>query len=95
MSEHFPLLVPGAEADAKSIEVCAPFDRTPIAKVQCAGVAGVDRALQTAYDLFRQRDRWLSPARRVDILRAPPQSCTSAASILALEAAREGGKPLD
>ena len=50
--------------------------------------------MQTAYALFRDRDRWLSPARRIEILGGGRDSCNERREELALEAAREGGKPL-
>jgi acyl-CoA reductase-like NAD-dependent aldehyde dehydrogenase len=94
MTERLPLLVPGAEAQGADIEVFAPFDRTLIATVACAGQAGIERALQTAYDLFRDRDGWLSPARRIQILQTAAAIMQSRREELAVEAAREGGKPL-
>jgi acyl-CoA reductase-like NAD-dependent aldehyde dehydrogenase len=94
MVEHFPLLAPGAEADPQTVQVQAPYDRSPIATVACAGRPGVDRALQTAGDLFRNRDGWLRPVRRVEILRRAADIMQQRREQLALEAAREGGKPL-
>ena len=94
MAEHFPLLVPGAEAEGRDVEVFAPLDRSLIATVACAGAEGIQRALQTAYALFRDRDRWLSPARRIDILRRAAALMQERREELALGAAREGGKPL-
>jgi acyl-CoA reductase-like NAD-dependent aldehyde dehydrogenase len=94
MLEHFPLLVPGGQPDGQSVEVLAPFDRSPIATVERTGESGVEHALQTAYSLFRDRDRWLSPARRIEILTRAAAIMQQRREHLALEAAREGGKPL-
>lgn len=69
MTEHFPLMVPGARPDAQLAEVRAPFDGSLIATVEQVGREGVDRALATADALFRDRDQWLTPARRIEILR--------------------------
>ncbi len=93
MAEHYPLLVPGAAA-AGQVEVVAPFDGTPIATVEQADRAGVERALATAASLFRDRDAWLSPDRRIDVLARTVHIMHHRREELAVEAAREGGKPL-
>jgi len=93
MAEHFPLLVPGAKA-AGQIEVVAPFDGAPIATVEQADRTGVERALATAESLFRDRDSWLSPGRRIEILGRTVHIMHQRREELAVEAAREGGKPL-
>ena len=56
--------------------------------------AGAERALATAHALFQDRDAWLSPARRIEILRQAADILQQRREQLALEAAREGGKPL-
>ena len=75
-------------------EVRAPFDGTLIATVPSAGEAEVEEALASAYALFRDRDAWLAPARRIQILRRAAALMEQRAESLAVEAAREGGKPL-
>jgi len=67
MASEFPLLLPGVRA-AGQREVCAPFDGTPLARVETADAAGASQALATASALARDRDAWLSPARRIEIL---------------------------
>ena len=62
MPEHFPLMVPGATPDDDLMEVHAPFDRTLIAAIERGGPSVVEKALDTAYRLFRDRDAWLSAA---------------------------------
>lgn len=94
MSEHFPLMVPDARPSEGALQVCAPYDGSLIANVDTADAVAVDSALQTAYALFRNRDRWLSPASRIGILRKAASLMEERAEHLALEAAREGGKPL-
>ena len=94
MSEHFPLMVPGAEPAAEPAVVRSPFDGSPIATVEQVDQAGAERALATADALFRNRDAWLSPARRIEILRRAAAIMQERREQLALEAAREGGKPL-
>ena len=91
---HFPLMAPGLQPAAKHAEVFAPYDRSLIATVEQADRAGVHRALETAYGLFRNRDAWLSPARRIEILERTGTIMQDCRNELALDAAREGGKPL-
>ena len=93
MNDHFPLLVPGARA-AGTMEVTAPFDNAVIATVEQADQAGVEKALTTAYRLYRDRDEWLSPAKRIAILDRAIEIMRERRDELAIEAAREGGKPL-
>ena len=68
MPEPHPLLVPGAAPSAVTTEVRSPYDGALIATVATAGEAAVEQALVTAYALFRNRDAWLPPAKRIEIL---------------------------
>jgi len=94
VAEHFPLIVPGATPDDEHVEVRAPFDGSLIATVERAGRDGVQRALATAHALFRDRDGWLPPPVRIEILAKAARLMQQQRETLALEAAREGGKPL-
>ena len=94
MSEHFPLMVPGAAAAGEQAEVRSPFDGSLLATVEQVDDTGAERALATADCLFRDRDAWLSPARRIEILRRAAAIMHECRDELAVEAAREGGKPL-
>ena len=94
MDKHFSLMVPEASATAEPLAVTAPFDNAPIATVDTADGEGVDRAFATAHHLFRNRDAWLSKVRRIDILSKAAEITRGRRETLALEAAREGGKPL-
>ncbi|MBV8135656.1 MAG: aldehyde dehydrogenase family protein [Deltaproteobacteria bacterium] len=88
-------MVPGAgRSTTAPLEVRAPFDGQLIAIVETADARTVELALAMAYALFRDPDRWLSPARRIEILRRAAQLMEARAPSLALETAREGGKPL-
>jgi acyl-CoA reductase-like NAD-dependent aldehyde dehydrogenase len=94
MTDHFPLMVPGSKTTSPPREVSAPYDGTLLATVDTADGGIAERALATAYALYRNRDAWLLPARRIDILRNVAKLMQDRAESLALEAAREGGKPL-
>lgn len=87
-------MVPGAQPDARPAEVVAPFDGALIATVEQVNRTGVQQALATADALFRNRDAWLRPARRIEILRRAAAIMEGRRDELAREAAREGGKPL-
>ncbi len=94
MSEHFALLVPGAMPDPVPHQVVSPFDGSPIGSTDRVGPEGVETALATAHRLFRNRDAWLSPARRAAVLDRLAALLREHRDTLALESAREGGKPL-
>ncbi len=94
MTEKYPLLIPGATTDDGVLQVVAPYDNSLIAEVTAADHAAVDKALETADALFRDRDKWLHPSRRIEILAKAAMILSSRAEMLAVEAAREGGKPL-
>ena len=91
---HFPLLVPDAQPEGLDVEVLSPFDRSVIATVARGGRGAVEQALKTAHALSRDRDGWLSPARRIEILARAALLMQQEREVLAVEAAREGGKPL-
>ena len=76
------------------MSVTAPFDGSLIATVDTGGTDAVNKALATAHGLFRDRDAWLSPARRIEILERTAVLMTERRDELASAAAREGGKPL-
>lgn len=90
----YDLMIPGANSAAKPVTVFAPWDRTPIGEVAAADAATVETALATAYALFRNRDAWLSRVKRIEVLEKAQALMRERAEMLALEAAREGGKPL-
>ena len=94
MTEHFPLLVAGATTTGGKLEVRSPWDESLIATVDTADAAAIEQALATAQSLFRDRNRWLTPARRIEVLDRVAQIMAGRAEELAQAAAREGGKPL-
>src|SRR5262245_4391130 len=94
MTHRFGLLVPGVTSTSAPITVYAPFDRTPIGEVASADAATVEHALATAYRLYRNRDTWLPAAKRIEILERTEALLRARAETLAVESAREGGKPL-
>jgi len=93
MPNHFKILIPGAKADGK-IEVTAPYDGAFIATIDTGGSDAVEQALAIADALFRDKKNWLSKEQRIKILEKTANIMQSRFDELAMEAAREGGKPL-
>jgi acyl-CoA reductase-like NAD-dependent aldehyde dehydrogenase len=93
MPEHFKLLVPGATA-AGSVDVTAPYDGAHIATIETGGSDAVDIALNDAYQLFADKKQWLTAEQRIEVLEKAADIMQSRFDELAIEAAREGGKPL-
>jgi acyl-CoA reductase-like NAD-dependent aldehyde dehydrogenase len=94
MPEHHPLLVPDAPAPGKPMEVDAPWDGAIIATIDTAGADVVDHALAAAHRLYRDRDAWIPRPERIAILQRAAAIMKERREHLAVEAAREGGKPL-
>lgn len=92
-TERHPLMIPGA-LPAGEMAVTAPYDGSAIARVAVADAAAVDLALATAHALYRDRDAWLGGGQRIAILEQAAALMHERREALALEAAREGGKPL-
>lgn len=93
MTAHFPLLIPGATATGQ-VEVTAAYDSTVIATVDTGGSDAVETALSTADALFRDKINWLPAEQRIQVLEKTASIMQSRFDELAVEAAREGGKPL-
>src|SRR5437868_8848778 len=91
--DQFGLMIPGATSKSSSITVHAPFDRKPIGTVATADAGAVEHALKTAHGLYRNRDAWLPAVKRIEILEKAVALMKERAEFLAIEAAREGGKP--
>lgn len=94
MANEFALMIPGATTNNGALKVASPYDGSEIATLTTADRAAIDKALENAHRLFRDRDRWLKPHQRIGILEKTVGLMTKRSDELALEAAREGGKPL-
>ncbi len=94
MPDLFKSMIADAPTPAGTIEVFAPFDRSVIASIETSGADAIEQALNTADQLFRDRSQWLPVDRRIAILEKTTAIMTEQAEQLAIEAAREGGKPL-
>ena len=92
--EKFPLMIPDGSTASDPTTVNAPYDGSAIATVDTADGGAVETALANAHALFRDRDKWISVPQRIEILEGVIEIITADADTFAIEAAREGGKPL-
>ncbi|MEJ8570729.1 aldehyde dehydrogenase family protein [Microbaculum marinum] len=76
------------------LEVVQAFDRAPFAQIPTDDAAALERKLQAAERVFRDRDGWLKPHQRIAVLRKLAALMEGRRDHLALQIAREGGKPL-
>ncbi|MEO3997330.1 aldehyde dehydrogenase family protein [Mesorhizobium sp. CAU 1732] len=76
------------------LEVVQAFDRAPIAEIETDDAAALERKLQAAEHAFKDREGWLKPHQRIAILRKLAALMERERDHLAMQIAREGGKPL-
>ncbi len=93
-ADRYPLLIEGSLPAAGTTIVTAPYDGAKIAELETGGAEHVDKALAIAHGLYRDRDSWLPLSQRIEILEKAAHIMSEHHETLALEAAREGGKPL-
>jgi len=93
MTEHYPLLIAGVSSGDELV-VTAPFDGQHIGTVALANNEAAEKALSTAYGLYRDKSKWLSGATRISVLENAAAIMQERFEYLSVEAAREGGKPL-
>lgn len=92
--EKFTVMIKGAVGSGKSLTVTAPWDGCEIAQVPYASSADIETALATAHEIFSDRKAWLPKPERLRVLEKAAVLMQQQAEYLAIEAAREGGKPL-
>ncbi len=76
------------------LQVFSAYDRVLLAELPTQSESEARDALGRAYALYSDRSAWLSPAQRIVILTRLRALIHEQRGGLALEAAREGGKPL-
>ncbi len=76
------------------LQVVQAFDRALIAEIPTEDAAALETKLQAAQKVFADRDGWLKPHQRIAILRKIAAIMETRRDHLALQIAREGGKPL-
>jgi acyl-CoA reductase-like NAD-dependent aldehyde dehydrogenase len=75
-------------------KVFQAFDRAPIAEIKTDDATQLERKLRAAERVFKDRDGWLKPHQRIAILRKLAALMEGRRDHLAMQIAREGGKPL-
>ena len=93
MTEDFQLMIPDAVSAGKH-KVVSPYDGSVIGSCETADAEAISVALANANKLFANRELWLSGSERIRILEKTAAIMTRRFEHLAIEAAREGGKPL-
>ena len=76
------------------LQVVQAFDRAPITEIPTEDATALEKKLQAAQKVLADRDGWLKPHQRIAILRKIAAIMESRRDHLALQIAREGGKPL-
>lgn len=77
-----------------TLHVEAAYDRSALKSYEMHSEAHATAALERAYRIYRDRDRWLTGEQRIDVLTKLADAIDVSADELAMQAAREGGKPL-
>ncbi len=90
----YDMMVPGAKSSSPDRDVFAPFDGSYIASIPGSDKNTVEKALENAHKLYRDRKSWIPKYKRIEILIKTCEIMRGSIQELALEAAREGGKPL-
>ena len=94
MTSHYKNMVAGNIKACGKLEVTAPFDNQLIATVDQLDGNAIDQALKVASNLYNDRSKWLSAAKRIEILTRLSGLMSDNAERLILISAQEGGKPL-
>lgn len=76
------------------IDVVQAFDRVLLSQVPTDDADSLEVKLSLARERFKNRQAWIPPFRRVEILSALSELMRSSAEKLALQISHEGGKPL-
>ena len=82
------------KSNRDKINVTAPFDGAEISTLDAANSNDVEKALNTAQNLFNDKSTWLSASQRIDILNKTAALMREQFDELVIVAASEGGKPL-
>lgn len=76
------------------LEVVNPFDQKVIGSVPLTDWETIDKYLEVAHRLFRNRSNWLPSYKRIEILKKTARIMEGRSEELAFQIANEGGKPL-
>ncbi len=76
-----------------TIEVTSPFDGKVVGSVPFTDLEGVEKAIDTAYEKFLDKDNWIPKHKRIEILENLMDIISSQVEELTILCASEGGKP--
>ena len=76
------------------LQVVNPFDLSPIGSVEWTDWETIDKYLDIAHGLFRNRKNWLPAHKRIEVLKNTAKIMAERFEKLAFQIANEGGKPL-
>ena len=93
MTDHYSLQTTKKFPNLNSIKITAPFDESTIATADVANAEAVESALETAHKMYQDKSSWLSKTKRIEVLQKTANLMENDIEYLAIEAAREGGKP--
>ncbi len=93
MKEQYKLITEENLSTGEYLKVLSPFDCKEIGEVEIANREVAESALSSAYQAFIDKKNWLKPYERIAIIEKAIQMMTEDVEYLAVEAAREGGKP--
>jgi len=93
MNNHFPSLIADHKDSGNTREVRSPYDDALVGSVATVDITGVEKAMENAYAIYRDRKRWLAAPKRIEILEKTAAIMRERFDELVLEAAKEGGKP--
>ncbi|MDH5257417.1 MAG: aldehyde dehydrogenase family protein [Gammaproteobacteria bacterium] len=93
MTTHYSIQTANNFSGLDSFNITAPFDGSTIASSDVANEAAVESALTVAFQLYQDKSTWLSKTKRIEILQKTASLMEADIEHLAIEAAREGGKP--
>ena len=77
-----------------TLKITAPFDGQLIDEISTDNGPEIEGMLSKAHALFSNRSCWIKKSQRIEILRKTAQIIRERRDIIAVSAAREGGKPL-
>ena len=78
----------------ETITITAPYSGEPLDTLKLDDADRIEQFLDQAHTLYRQREGWLPLHKRVTILEKLAELMSGQRSALAMQAAKEGGKPL-
>jgi acyl-CoA reductase-like NAD-dependent aldehyde dehydrogenase len=77
----------------ETLKVFSPYDQSLLKEIPMQGAKEVEKVLEKAYALFLDREKWLPPFKRIEILEKVQELMKGRIEELTKTAAAEGGKP--